>query len=839
MLLEREQTLAALERAVADAAAGRGSVVLVTGEAGIGKTSLVRAFADDAADRARLLLSACDDLMASRTLGPLRDAVLGSEPVEDPFSALLDELAAETPTVLVVEDVHWADDATLDVLGYAARRIEPLGAVIVLTFRDDEIDAHHPLHRFLGVLAGCPVHRVALAPLSLAAVRALCAGTGAHPGALHRATRGNPFFVTEALASPHDVPVSVMEAVLARVGRLGAECREALDQLSVVPSHVSIELATGLLGPRLDALAEAEAAGVLEVRADRIAFRHELARRAIERALPELRRQQLNAAVVAVLSMHERPERARVMHHAVQARDVDTVIAVGPAAGREAAQAGSHRQALAHYESVLPHANRLPLRERAQLLDSYAWELYNALRFRDAVDVGRMAAQLYVKVEDPVALGGCLVRVSRHLWMAGETDAAEVTAQQAVAILEPTGDEAALAHASLYEGAMLAMTDDPQRAAPILDHARGLALRSGRRDFAALALNYLGIARVELGDPGGLQLLRDSIDAAMAARQYEYAARGYCNLVELLARGWHLDELEETVAEGLRFARERGFWSHAYNLQVHRCIALLRRGRWDPALAGLRELVDSIDAPGMLYAYSVPWLGRLLARRGDPAAHDMLATAWEQARSQRLIIGVAYAGLAYVEWAWLAAVPDLATEISEELLPRLENPGAAPFRAELLRYLARAGLGDPVHPWPSIDDPYERAVDLVYSGDPDATVEGVRVLDGLGAAPAAALAREHLRAMGERVPRGPRAGTPANAAGLTERQLAVLALVSEGMTNAEIADRLVVSVRTVDHHVAAVLTKLGVRSRRDAAAAAHTMGIDLVGLQSDHAGLKP
>ena len=141
MLLERESTLADLSIAVNDAAGGRGSVVLVTGEAGIGKTSLIRAFADEAAGRARVLLSACDDLMASRTLGPLRDAILGSEPVDDVFTALLEALAADPPTVLVVEDIHWADDATLDVLGYAARRIEPLGAVLVLTCRDEEIDA--------------------------------------------------------------------------------------------------------------------------------------------------------------------------------------------------------------------------------------------------------------------------------------------------------------------------------------------------------------------------------------------------------------------------------------------------------------------------------------------------------------------------------------------------------------------------------------------------------------------------------------------------------------------------------------------------------------------------
>ena len=250
-LLEREATLAALARAVTAAAAGRGSVALVTGEAGIGKTSLIRAFVREAREHARVMLSACDDLMTPRTLGPLRDAALGrdgplaaaladGEPVEDVFTALLEELAAEPPTVLVIEDLHWADDATLDVLAYAARRVESAGALLVLTFRGDEVEPRHPLQRLLGVLASCPVHRLELTALSREAVRRLSAGTGADAEAVHRITRGNPFFVTEALASPRDaVPASVMEAVLARVGRLGDECREALDQLSVVPSHVS------------------------------------------------------------------------------------------------------------------------------------------------------------------------------------------------------------------------------------------------------------------------------------------------------------------------------------------------------------------------------------------------------------------------------------------------------------------------------------------------------------------------------------------------------------------------------------------------------------------------
>ena len=146
------------------------------------------------------------------------------------------------------------------------------------------------------------------------------------------------------------------------------------------------------------------------------------------------------------------------------------------------------------------------------------------------------------------------------------------------------------------------------------------------------------------------------------------------------------------MADGLAFTHERGFWSHAYNLEVHRCLLLLRRGDWDGAEEGLRGVVDAVDDPGMLFAYSVPWLGRLLARRGDPVAEGMLAAAWEQAQRHRLLLGLAYAGLARVEWAWLAGEPEVAERVGAVLLARTEHPGAAPFRGELLRYLARAGL---------------------------------------------------------------------------------------------------------------------------------------------------
>lgn len=865
-LLERETELSVLVTAVAAAQAGSGSIVLVTGEAGIGKTGLVRAFVEQVRDRARLLLTACDNLAAPRSMGPVVDLAHGSDgPLASAltsalvngahpgacYPAMLDELAACPPTILVVEDVHWADDATLDLLSYTARRLEPIGAVLVVTYRDQESCA--ALHRLLGALAGCPVRRVPLAPLTAGAVATLAEGTGHDAAAVYATTRGNPFLVTESLAGePGGLPASIVEAVLARLYRLSMDCREALERLCVVPSHASVDLAEALLGSRLDALAEAEAAGVVELTPDGLAFRHELARQAIEQSLPKLRRRRLHQGVVEALRRQVPPDHARLVHHAVEAGDVPTLVAFGPAAARQAAAAGAHRQALALFESVLPFIGRLGTQERlgaqeqAAVLDDYGRELANAHRFQEAVQVGREAARRYEQLGDASAHGRCLARLSQHLFMTGATDEADRIAQHAVGLLAAAGREAALAHACLYRGAILALTGQPEAGAALLHEAYRLAA-TGQPGLATLCLSYLGVARAECGDATGSAQVRASVAAAVSGGFYEYAACGYTSLAELLYREGRLAELEACVGEGLTFTRERGLWSHAYHLEVHRCVLLVRRGDWGSAEDCLRELVDGVKDPGLLLTYSASWMARLLARRGDQTAGATLAHTWQEARRQRVLTGVAYAGIAYLEWAWLAGEAGTAREVAGALLPRLSGPGTARLRAEALTYLARTGIpvepfagcpepyaaglrGDwraAAHAWQEIGDPYETALGLAASADADASVQALRMLDALAATAAVKRVRDQLRGIGIRVPRGPRRQTSANPAGLTDRQLTVLGLLGAGLTNAEIAERLVLSVRTVDHHVAAILNKLGVPSRRQAAAIASALGIPL------------
>ena len=312
-LLEREAELAALSQLFASAADGRGGVALVSGEAGIGKTTLVSTALAALPARTRVLRGACDDLIAPRSFGPLQDAARGtSGPLaaavaagadrDAVFEAVFAELSGSGgPAVLVVEDVHWADDATLDLVRLLGRRVADLPAVVVLTFRDDEVAGDHPLRRLLGALVGRHVCRLPLARLSAQAVHALAEEAGVDGAAALAATAGNPFFLAEVLANPGDtVPPTVADAVLARVMQLDAATRARVEQLAVVVAPAARSLVEALPGGTAGLVA-AEQLGIVELDGRNVVFRHDLTRRAIEASLPGARRIALHRLVLALL----------------------------------------------------------------------------------------------------------------------------------------------------------------------------------------------------------------------------------------------------------------------------------------------------------------------------------------------------------------------------------------------------------------------------------------------------------------------------------------------------------------------------------------------------------
>jgi len=862
-MLERDAELAALAHAAREAADRHGSVVLVKGEAGIGKSSLVEALRSHLPAEGRMLVGYCDDLATPRTLGPFRDlvgsvgtelshAVMDGSERDRVLTALRTELTwPDHPTVLVIEDVHWADDATLDALRYLIRRIADLPAVLILTYRDDELNREHPLHGLLGQASRSDhVRHLPLRRLSQQAVRQLSAGSSVDAHDLFELTSGNPFFVHELLVSAQGerVPPTIADAVLARVRSLDPSVQDVLEQLAVVPSVLDRWLVDVLVPGAgqggegtVAALAAAEERGLLSVSTRKIAFRHELTRRAVADAVPAARLMALNQRVLDALIDHDGSDVSRIVHHAAQAGDQDAIIQYGPVAGRDAAGAGAHREAVAHFGLVLEHQDRFAPGERAELLAQYAIECYTVGAIDKAVKAGRRAVEENRSLGDLRQLGACLRWLSRIWWMAGNRANAEQAGQEAISVLERAGDSRLLALALSNESQLCMLAHRLAESVEYGERAATLARETGDAAVMAHALTNIGISRWLLGDPAGQPLLDEALRVALEAGDVEDACRAYVGLVWNLLNWVRLDEAERYLTAAMKLAEDTEFFGILSYMQAARARLDFARGSWDEAVRDAEAAVDAF-LPARCPALIV--LGRVHARRGQPQASRLLSSAWKLAVQIDELQRLGPAAAARAEDAWLRGDHARALDIAAPVYTEARRLGDRAHQAELGYWLTKAGQPAEAasdHPyalqaagrwreaaelWQAAGCPYEHAAALAESPEPGDLLASLEILDELGATPLAALVRGRLRALGTtRIPRGPRGETRVNPAGLTTRQVEVLRLLGMGYTNAQIASQLVVSVRTVDSHVAAVLAKLGAASRREAAASAAQLGV--------------
>ena len=444
--LERDRETEALAGWLADVErSGTGALVLVAGEAGVGKTTLVRRFCEGRG-ASRVFWGVCDPLATPAPLGPVVEvaAQLGGATAElvaggaRPYEvgrALLEDLAGAGSAIVVLEDLHWADEGTVDVLVYLARRVDRASVLLLGTYRDDSLAPSHPLRSALGLLAMSPhVGRLSLKPLSLGAVRALAVAAGRDGDSVFATTRGNPFFVAEALASPPgEVPANVRDAVIGRASRQDSDARAVLDLVSVVPPQAELWLLGAVASG--GALERCLDAGILERHPESVSFRHELARLAVEQALNPERAAALHAHVLRALE-ESGSEPARLAHHAEAAGDAPRLLRYATAAGRRSAELGAHREAAGQYARSLSVAVSLPDAERADLLSRYAFERYLTDGLDEAIRAQRQAAELFRALGDHEAEGDALRRLSRFLWFGGRGDEAEIAARQAVGVLE-------------------------------------------------------------------------------------------------------------------------------------------------------------------------------------------------------------------------------------------------------------------------------------------------------------------------------------------------------------------------------------------------------------------
>ncbi|GHI10071.1 hypothetical protein AQI88_41670 [Streptomyces cellostaticus] len=819
-LLEREHAIAALRNCPP------GRIALVAGEAGIGKTALVRAFCEEAGRP--VLRGVCDALHTPRPLGPLHDmaataggALAGLVRADGPrhalFTALLDELTARE-WLVVVEDAHWADEATVDLLVFVGRRIAATRSLLVVTYRHDEVDSAHPLRRLLGSLAtDQTVVRVRLAPLSVAAVAAL-AGPGDPRDAadLHARTGGNPFFVTEALAEPgRRLPETVRDAVLARAAALGADRRKALEAVAVFPDGAPLSLVPAPAWS-VDACVDA---GMLVVEGNRVRFRHELARLAVEESTPPARRVALHRDALDGLTAAG-AEPARLAHHAQEADQGPAVLCHAPAAARRAAALGAHRQAAEHYAQALRFADPLPAADRAELLEAYGDACGRLGRDDEAVDALRQALECLGERRERAQEAALLARGAYYLWRNGRGAEALETGRLARAAADRSRPGPGQAAAYAWLAVLLMLSREIPEAVRTGRRAVELAERYGQQHPLAQALNAVGSAQWFCEPELAEATLVRSLEAARSVGDDAAVGMAMTNI------GTGAGEIRRYTTAG-PWLHQAIAWCGARDFDAHRSYAaawwarcLFERGRWAEAEAALADVDPAAGTSARIVALTV--LGRLQARRGDPRAAGTLDSAWDLAERTESLQRLWPVAAARAELAWLAGRPtDHLVRPTYELAVRLDHgwavgelgqwldPGRTPCsHAAAEPY--RLPPAEAATAWEALGCPYEAG--LALARDPEQLPRALHQLERLGARAAADRIAEQLRQQGRRAPRR---STLTHPDGLTARQAEVLALLEEGLRDTEIAQRLHISTKTVGHHVSAVLAKLGVRSRRD------------------------
>jgi DNA-binding CsgD family transcriptional regulator len=871
-LLEREDALDRLHRLLERARRRHGCLVFISGEAGIGKTSLLRAFSAALPPTIRVLVGMCDPLSTPRPHGPLHDIaadarrglrrLLAAELSREAlFAAALAELAdPDDPVVLIVEDIHWADSGTLDLLRFLARRIEPTRSLLLVTFRDDEPARGQPVRRLLGDLATASgVERLALSPLSAAAVATLAARSELDAAMLYQQTGGNPFFVTEVLAARSEgIPATIRDAVLARATALSPPAREVLETAAVIGPTVELALLLQVSARGSAPVDECLAAAVLHEGERTLVFRHDLARAAIYEAIPAARRVRLHQRVLAGLQSLPATELdpARLAHHAAEAGDAAAVLRFAPEAARRAAAVGAAREAAEQYARALHAGAHLPVTERLALLEAYA----------DVSDLAGWGAEGIAPRREMIALArrcGDRQREAEHLgWLSlilaleGQLDEASVTAGDARALLDRLPEGAVHARWHWQQAWIRSCHND--LAGTTAHGEQAIAIASRHEDLVTilLALDTIGSTRLTFGDEeGGRAALERCASLAREARHHVQFARAVINLGAGYHEQFRLADAERYLQEGIAFSAEHGidslrYWATAVLSQV-RCL----QGRCVEA-ADLASTVANArpDAflgfglPAYVRIPALTTLGRMRARRGDPDVWEPLDQALSLAApgSSANVHQRARLGAARAEAAWLSG--DVARTAAEAsgIYPEVLTLGAPWLVGELAYWQWKAGslaalpvtCADPyalqmrgewaaaAAAWSSLGCPYEAARALAESDDEATLREALAAMLRLSAQAAGTQVVRRMRELGfGNVPRGPRAATRANPANLTAREVEVLGLMVEGRRNAEIAERLFLSPKTVEHHVSAILAKLGASSRAEAIARAQQIAL--------------
>lgn len=851
-LLERSSALAFLDTRLQDATRSHGSLVFVSGEMGVGKTTLVDRFVSGIHPDVRRIEVPFEGLSIPDPLGPFHDAIRSISPgllsmLEEGtsrarfFGAFVDEIRGNrVVTLLIAEDIHWADEASLDLLRYLGRRAETLPLIVIATLRDDELPPDHPLRRVLGDLVNVSaVHRLALPTLSLSAVAQMAAGSGLDPNDLHAYTGGNPFYVSEIVASGSRIPMSLQDAILGRAARLSVPDRAVLDAAATIGAWVDVDVLQSVTGENVaQAVDNGLAVGLLRPAANGIAFRHAAVQATLLAALSAPRRKTLHTRILSYLKDDPayRRDAARLAYHAEECAD-PAAFSFARSAAMKAAAFHSHREAAEQYARALRTARGLTPADRARMLEARAFSLYLTTRFDDAVAAQEAAARIWDDLGRNLEYGHNLRRLSRFCKFASRHRDALSLAERAHAVLSefPATREFALACGYLAEWRMTAHAID--EAEDLSRQAMQIATDLDDDAAKAHALITAGAIRLGSGDETGIQELEAGLVLSRELGNEEYELRALTHLAEppgfrrpaAAIRGRY-------IAEAMAHAEKHGLDTKIVLFGGMHLRFLLDRAEWSRVIAEAEKLIIHPSASGH-YLLEICLAGGLARLRAGEPAGEVLLRATELARQIDGGRHMAAVDAARAEAAWLNGDDPRARAIALEGIGPARASGNIAAAHVLALWAHRAG--ETSCPFEPVVAPYAleisgnwEAAAAVWDADDvrlealrarsNATDEGelrsiYRELERIEAYPDARRVSRRLRALGFRpIPPGHRPSTRTTYASLTGREIEILSVLSTGASNRDIAEQLFLSPKTVEHHVSAILAKLGVANRQQA-----------------------
>ncbi|HVD53944.1 MAG TPA: LuxR C-terminal-related transcriptional regulator, partial [Propionibacteriaceae bacterium] len=722
-------------------------------------------------------------------------------------------------------------------------RIQHLRVLLLVSYRDDALAVDDPLRLTLGTLASQrATRRLSLATLSVGGVGILAQGSGIDAAELHQLTAGNPFFVTEVVQAGSDaLPASVRDAVLARTRTLKTQARDALEVAALIGSRMQSELLVTLIDDPL-IMDELISRGLLIKDGDDLRFRHEIARVAVEAAIPPYRKAAIHTKIIDALLFSGSDDDARLAFHGEGAGRTDLVLWYGSRAGRRASELWAHREAAAQYGRALRAASDSDIRTRAELSDALAHELALLDRWEESAKMRTAALQLWREAQDPGRQSRSMREFSKAMWRLCRGPECIQAAEAALALAEPLGQglELAQAYESLAYRRM--RKGRHSEAIALARQARKIAEQFGLSDVMSDALVAEAYVVRVMGGNWTVPM-QAALEAALSGDHEEQAGRVFALMYLMYSTDLRHGEGEQCYTQAVAYCEEHDIGTFAVCLQGERTAYLEKIGRWD-------ECVSLAHA--LLYRYTLsPWnrlkplcsMAKVMARRGQEGFWPYLDEAIESAMRLGEPDWIVPVGMARTEAYWLeghldAAISELGRvrDVSAGL-PVAQRAWVALWNRRLtgitdvidLEPFASQLAGNAPHAaelWDRLGYGYEAALALLDTKDEALLRESLTRLTDLGAVAAARLVRRTMRELGIRsIPAGARTAARTHPRGLTKREQEILELLSEGQSNEEISATLFISVRTVEHHVSAILSKLGASTRKGATKEARRLGL--------------